>query len=102
MQILGSLRQALPLTSIYVSNLYDIPGITDNVPGGREVVLAFNNIVAGVAPAYGAGVADVFSRFEGRRGLLLIERRGASSTEVHPSNAGYRVMKQAFQEVAAQ
>jgi acyl-CoA thioesterase I len=98
-QILGGLRTALPHARITVNNLYDIPEITMNVPGGREAIL-FNAIVAGVAQAWGVAVADVFGAFEGRNGLLLVERNGASPFEVHPTNAGYRVMAKAFLEAA--
>src|SRR5581483_2106741 len=101
-QILGGLRQGLPLARIYINNLYDIPEITANIPGARQVILQFNAIVAGVAQAWGAGVADVFSAFDGQTGLLLVARNGASQFEVHPTNAGYRVMARAFQAAAAQ
>ena len=43
-----------------------------------------------------AKVVDVFSAFEGRKGLLLIEKNGAERLQVHPTNAGYRVMTKAF------
>lgn len=59
----------------------------------------FNQIVAGVAGAFNVPVADVYSAFHGRDGLLLIERAGAAPDEVHPTNAGYRVMAQAFEAV---
>ena len=92
-QILGALRTALPNTRIYVSNLYTIPQIA----GADQVVPVFNQIVAGVAGMYNVPVADVYSAFLGRRGLLLIERPGAVADEVHPTNAGYEVMAQAFE-----
>lgn len=94
-QILGALRTALPNTRIYVSNLYTIP----QIPGADDVVPVFNEIVAGVAALYNVPVADVYSAFLGRRGLLLIERSGAASDEVHPTNAGYEVMAEAFEAV---
>jgi len=100
-QILGGLRQGLPQARIYINNLYDVPEITSNIPGGRQLILQFNAIVAGVAQAWGVGVADVFSAFDGRTGLLLIARNGANQFEVHPTNAGYRVMAQTFQAAAA-
>ncbi len=101
LQILGGLHAALPDARIYIHNFYDIPEITGQIPGGPQIIEALNGIIAGVAPAFGVGVADVFSRFEGRRGLLLIERNGAGQFEVHPTNAGYRVMMRAFDEAAA-
>ena len=61
--------------------------------------MAINQIIAGVAGSYGVPVADVYSAFLGKKGLLLIERHGASSFEVHPTNAGHRVIAQEFQAV---
>jgi lysophospholipase L1-like esterase len=95
-QILGTLRFRLPTARIIIGNQYDIPEITAEVPGADQIIAAFNAIIAGVALATGARVADVFTAFQGRTGLLLVERHGASGTEVHPTNAGYRVMAQAF------
>lgn len=92
-QILGALRTALPNTRIYVSNLYTIP----QIPGANDVVPVFNEIVAGVAAMYSVPVADVYSAFLGRRGLLLIERPGAAPDEVHPTNAGYEVIAEVFE-----
>ena len=42
-------------------------------------------------------LADVYSEFSGRTGLLLIERNGAGQFEVHPTNAGHRAMAAAFE-----
>jgi len=91
--ILQNLRTALPDARIVVSNLYTIP----QIPGADQVVPVFNQIVAGVASAFNVPVADVYSAFQGRHGLLLIERPGAAPDEVHPTNAGYRVIAQAFE-----
>ena len=93
--ILQNLRTALPNTRIVVSNLYTIPQIA----GADQIVPIFNQIVAGVASAFNVPVADVYGAFHGRHGLLLIERRGAAPDDVHPTNAGYRVMAQAFEAV---
>ncbi len=90
--ILASLRTQLPGCEIIVGNLYTV----SEIPGADDVVPIFNQIVAGVAQAFDARVADVFSAFEGRNGLLLINRHGAGQFEVHPTNAGYRVMADAF------
>lgn len=99
-KILCGLRSALPQARIYVSNLYDIPEITSNVRGGLDLIINFNLVIAGTAQACGAKVADVFSEFSGRTGLLLIERSGAGQLEVHPTNAGYRAMAAAFEAAA--
>ncbi len=93
--ILFQLRTELPEAEIYVSNLYDIP----EIPMATNVVLLFNSIVDGVAGAFGVPVADVFSAFEGKKGLRLIQRNGADQFEVHPSNAGHRAMAKAFKAV---
>ena len=43
-------------------------------------------------------MVDVYSAFQDRNGLLLIERNHSGMFEVHPTNAGYRVMEQAFMQ----
>ena len=93
--ILFQLRTELPEAEIYVSNLYDIP----EIPMATNVVLLFNSIVDGVASAFGVPIADVFSAFEGRKELRLIQRNGADQFEVHPSNAGHWAMAKAFKAV---
>jgi len=93
--ILQNLRTALPNTRIVVSNLYTVP----QIPGADQIVPIFNQIVTSVASAFNVPVADVYSAFLGRHGLLLIERPGAAADEVHPTNAGYHVMAQAFEAV---
>ncbi len=94
-EILWRLRTGLPQARIYMCNLYTIP----EIPGADQIVLPFNQIVAGVAAAFSVPVADVFSAFQGRTGLLLIERNGANPYEVHPTNAGYRAITKAYEEV---
>lgn len=98
-QILCGLRRIRPQARIYIHNLYDIPEITGQVTGGLQALIAFNAIVAGVAQACYASVADVFSAFAGRHGLLIIERKGHEPFEVHPTNAGYRAIARAFEAV---
>lgn len=94
-QILGLLRTSLPDTKIYISNLYTVPGI----PGADAIAFIFNSIVAGVAEAYGVPVADVYSAFLGKDGLLLIERHGADLFQVHPTNSGHRAIAEAFEAI---
>jgi lysophospholipase L1-like esterase len=95
--IFSQLQNGLPEAKIYINNLYDIP----EIPGARAAVQAFNQIVEGVAanPMFNVPVADVFSAFEGRKGLLLIQRNGADPFEVHPSNAGHRAIAKAYKAV---
>lgn len=96
-QIILALRSApgLQNAKIYISNLYSIP----EIPASEDVVPIFNQIVAGVAANFGVMVADVYSSFKGKNGLLLVDRHGADPYQVHPTNAGYRVMARAFEDV---
>ena len=82
-------------TKIYISNLYSIP----EIPASEYVVPIFNQIVAGVAASFGVPVADVYSAFQGKKGLLLVERHGADPYQIHPTNAGYRTIARAFEDV---
>jgi len=79
-------------TTVYIANLY----VIDRIPGADMVIPAFNQIVAGVAGSYGVAVADVYDEFQGRSGLLMIDKPGASPTEVHPTNAGHKAIANAF------
>ena len=97
-QILGTLRSALPNARIYIGNLYTI----SKIPGADTIVPIINQIISNVAGFYAVPVADVYSAFIGRKGLLLIERHGANELEVHPTNAGHRVIAKAFQAVIEQ
>ena len=99
--ILASLCQ-FPNIRIYVGNLYDIRNFPVLI---TDIVLAFNKTVSTVVNAVNNGtirpgnvkVADVYFAFLGdQRNLLLINRKGADKFEVHPSNAGYRAIAQAF------
>jgi len=99
-KILGTLRTSLPSAVIIIGNQYDIPEITASIPGGAQIIDTFNEIIAGVARVTNARVADVFHAFQGRKGLLLVERRRAEPSEVHPTNAGHRVMANAFAAAA--
>ena len=96
-QIFMALRSAPELqnTKIYVGNLYSIP----EIPASETIVPIFNQVVAGVAANFGVPVADVYSAFQGKNGLLLVERHGADPLQIHPTNAGYRVMAKAFEDV---
>jgi lysophospholipase L1-like esterase len=99
--ILQQLVVALPTAKIFVGNQYSVPEIEELFAGGTEVLDAFNQTTAGVVAAFQghAYLVDVHSAFLDRNGLLLIERRGASTFEVHLTNAGHRVMAKAFEDV---
>ena len=99
--ILMQLCSGLPSARIYVANLYsihDFPVPTDPAVDG------FNQVLTGVVGfangSFCGGrvkIADVHWAFAGtQQGLLLINRNNAGQFEVHPSNAGYRAMAQAF------
>ena len=92
--ILGQLASAFPLARIYVANQYD-PGLL--VPGEAVLVAAANQVIAGVVQSFPtATLVDVFSAFDGRSGLLLVEKHGADQFQVHPTDAGYGVMAKTF------
>jgi lysophospholipase L1-like esterase len=100
-QILQTLCVGLPGVEIYVSNLYTVP--LPGVPQVDAVVSAFNAVVSQVIQATvwsGCNVklADVYSAFLDRKGLLLINRNQAKLFEVHPTNAGYRIMARVFMQ----
>lgn len=92
-QILYKLRTTSPDARIYVSNQYSVPEIA----GSDQIVPVFNGIVSQIGQAFGVTVVDVYSAFEGRKGLLLIERHDAAPDQVHPTNAGYRAIADAFE-----
>ena len=94
-QILDALKACVPDARIYVGNQYGIPEIA----GTDALIIALNGIIAGVAALFDVPVADVHTAFDGRTGLLLIERHGADQFQVHPTNAGYRVIADAFEAV---
>jgi lysophospholipase L1-like esterase len=103
--ILMQLCLSLPEARLYVGNLY---AIRDFPVATEQVVLAFNQVVAGVAGFVNVNactnrikVADLYAEFSGQQdGLLLINRNGAGQFEIHPTNAGYRAIAKAF--IAAQ
>ena len=93
--ILHGLRTCLPDARIYIGDQYGIP----EIPGAAPLIQALNQIIEAVAGSLGVPVADIYGAFLGRTGLLLVERHGADQFQVHPTNAGYRVIAAAFQAV---
>jgi lysophospholipase L1-like esterase len=96
-QILSQLAAQFPDAKVYVANYYD-PRLP--VPGGSEQLVAPLNQVIGLVVANfpNAFLVDLHSAFNGRNGLLLIDKKGSGEFEVHPTNAGYRVITQAFED----
>ena len=62
--------------------------------GRQAEALEAYNEAAGLFPN-NVAVVDLFAAFQGRSGLLLIEKHGAGFN-IHPTNAGYQVMTGAF------
>ncbi len=99
--ILFTLTDAFNDVEIYIGNQYD-PQLDHPVlgPYGSYLAGKLNERIQMVVSDYSqwATVVDVHSAFEGKRGLLLIEKRGGDPFQVHPTNAGYRVMTREFAE----
>ncbi len=94
--ILSRLRSRFPDALIDVANYYD-PKLP--VQGEKDLIAALNGVIASVAGSFHAPeitVVDVFSAFEGRSGLLLSEKNGSGAEQIHPTNAGYRVIAETF------
>jgi lysophospholipase L1-like esterase len=91
--ILQFLAINFPDAKVYVGNQYD-PKLP--VPGAELLIGAVNQYGAAVTNQFpNAVLVDIFSAFEGRNGLLLIEKRGAGFN-IHPTSAGYQVIAKAF------
>jgi lysophospholipase L1-like esterase len=92
--ILGTLAATFPDAQIFVANQYD-PRL--GLPNEALLIATVNQVIAGVVASFPtATVVDIFSAFDGRSGLLLVEKRGAEPDQIHPTDAGYRVMEKAF------
>ena len=94
-QILAQLNAQFPGAKIYVANYYD-PKLT--VDGAGALVATLNQVIGGVVSNFqdNAVLVDLHGAFNGRSGLLLIEKKGSGAYEVHPTNAGYRVIAETF------
>lgn len=99
--ILGGLRAGLPSAKIFVANQYSLPEIEALLPLATDLIAALNAIVMQAVDAAGPGVylVDIYSAFLGRTNLIQSDRPRASIGEVHPTNAGHRVIAKAFEEV---
>ncbi len=103
-QILAQLKGELPDAKVFVSNQYPMPQIEAILPLATDVIAMFNGITAQVVGSFdGQGVylVDVHTAFLGRNNLVEGERGQTSIFEVHPTNAGQRVIERAFAEVIA-
>ena len=102
--ILSQISVALPNAKTFVANQYSVPEVQALVPGADQILAAFNDIVEQTVAQFPgqAYLVDVNAALQGREGLLLVERHGASPTETHLTTAGHRVMADAFMAVIAQ
>jgi lysophospholipase L1-like esterase len=92
--ILQGLATTFPDAQIYVANQY-APRL--GVPNEAQLIATANQVIQQIVEAFPtATLVDIFSAFDGRSGLLLVEKHGADPFQVHPTNAGYRVMEKAF------
>ncbi len=96
-QVLATLTTQFPDVQIYVANYYD-PRLP--VPGGDLLVASLNQVISGVVAAFppNATLVDIYKTFDGRQGMLLIEKKGANEYEVHPTDAGYRAIARTFED----
>jgi lysophospholipase L1-like esterase len=94
--ILTRLTVDFPNARIYVGNYFD-PRLP--VPGEKALVAAMNQVIANVVAAFAGRsvkLVDVYTAFEARNGLLLIEKRRADQFQAHPTNAGQNVIADVF------
>jgi lysophospholipase L1-like esterase len=93
--ILSALASMPGDVRVYAGNLYD-PMLP--VAGEEGIISIMNQVTAQVVSAFPGKVVlvDIFSAFQGRSGLLLIEKHGVGVFEIHPTDVGYGVMAAAF------
>lgn len=93
--ILANLVNSFPDIRIYVANQY-----APKLPVEDEALLVagVNQVIAGVVGIFpeNAVLVDIFSAFDGKPGLLLIEKNGSEPFQIHPTRAGHKVMADAF------
>jgi lysophospholipase L1-like esterase len=97
--ILAALVTQFPDAKIFVANLYD-PRLP--IPGSSQLIDAMNQVTAGVVALLPPGhvfLVDLHTAFDGRSGLLISEKHDAEINQVHPTNAGYKVIAKAFEDV---
>jgi lysophospholipase L1-like esterase len=99
--ILLALRTGLPDAKIFVANQYPLDDLQAATGMDPKLLPYFNQIVGQVVSQFPANVylVDVYSAFYGKANLVEGERGQTPVIEVHPTNAGHRVIEQAFAEV---
>ena len=88
--ILFQLAMDLPTSQVFVGNQYTVPANRGTAARGAQVIgrLQHRNRIWSVSGFPNAHLVDVFSAFQGRTGLLLIERHGASTLRGAPDERG--------------
>ncbi len=93
--ILGELRAAAPHAEIIVLGLYNPFGAT--IAGGDELTAALNEVMAGVAGAFGARFADPLPLFNPPGAfeaptICLLTNMCTPLVDIHPTDLGYAVL----------
>lgn len=89
--------EELPDVRVYISNYYDLPPADAAFPGVSLIILQLNSVITGVAQDFGLPVADLYTAYAGRQGLLESESPGASPFSAHPTKRGHRVIAGVFE-----
>lgn len=99
-RILSALRAAAPKARILVGTYYNWLAVTD--PDTDRFVEALNRTIAAAVTEAGAGLVDVFPAFnrtgEARARLCDLTLYCTLARDLHPSDAGYRVIGDLFAE----
>ena len=105
----------LPNVTVLIANNYTLP-VPDPTLNAQLDLLArtYDQLLRGIlsstvpVPAGSrVGIADLYTAFKDRNGLLLIQKKngitgpGSFDFEVHPTNAGHAAIAQAFQRAWA-
>ena len=93
-QMLGAIKTVNPNAKIYVMGYYNaLPYLSPEVQHGMTIPLLndLNAAIKGAADHFEATFIPTFHLFEGKYGNYL-----PNKTNIHPSEAGYRVLADAF------
>lgn len=100
---LGELRQAAPHAEIIVLAYYDPFAVV--IPSSVAITQALNNVIAAVAAAHGAKVADAFTPFNlappQPATLCALTLFCTALHDIHASDAGYAVIANQFWAVSS-
>lgn len=91
----------LPDVRVYISNYYDLPPADAAFPGVSQAILLLNGVITSASQDFGVPVADLYTAFAGRQGLLESESAGASPFSAHPTKKGHRIIAGVFEQLIA-